>query len=49
VKDVSWGDQNEDGNSKDVFRIKRNRHQQNQILRVNGDDDDDYKYEYRKI
>jgi len=25
VKDVIWGEQNEDGNSKDIFVIKRNR------------------------
>jgi len=25
VKDVTWGDQNEDGKSKDIFRFQRNR------------------------
>jgi hypothetical protein len=45
VKDVTLGDQKEDGKSKDIFRIERNRPQQTQALRVD-DDADDYKYEY---
>jgi hypothetical protein len=48
VKDVIWGDQNEDGNSKDTFRIKSNRPSQTQALRA-VDDYDDHKYAYQKI